>query len=57
MNLPELTKMPEQPPNPYQRDGKWYWYDESEEEYGPYVTEDEATYIFLQYMEILELGE
>jgi len=52
-----MTKMPEQPPNPYQRDGKWYWYDESEEEYGPYVTEDEATYIFLQYMEILELGE
>jgi len=36
-NTEDYLKSIEPKPNPYERDGKWYWYDyEQEVEQGPY---------------------
>ncbi len=42
--------------NPYERDNKWFWYDEGYYEYGPYDTEEEAFIDYSYYVRI-ELGE
>jgi hypothetical protein len=35
--------------NPYEKDGKWYFYDETQDEHGPYPTEEKAYAEFTLY--------
>ena len=37
--------------NPYEKDGKWWWYDETQLDYGPYDTEEEALLVLKEYCE------
>lgn len=43
-------------PNPFERDGKWYWIDETGDESEPYATCEEANHALLQYCAYLEGG-
>lgn len=43
--------------NPYQRDGLWYWFDETFDENGPYGSEAEAECYLAEYVEWLAYGE
>lgn len=42
--------------NPYERDGRWYFYDEVEDEQGPFPTEEKAKQEFRLYMVYLDSG-
>lgn len=43
--------------NPYMRDGKWYWFDETEQESEPYPTRTEAEIDLLAYAYWLNKSE
>lgn len=45
-----------QAPNPYERDGQWYWFDESEQESLPYPTSEEAQIDLILYGHYLTTG-
>ncbi len=42
-------------PNPYFKDGKWYWYDETEYLSEPYSTKEEAQKDLDEYVKRLQL--
>ena len=37
-------------PNPYMKDGKWFWYDYAYNLFGPYETEKDVIRDFLDYL-------
>lgn len=43
-------------PNPYTRNGKWFFYDETGDEYGPFPSERKATRELLRYCHYLNYG-
>ena len=43
-------------PNPYEEDGKWWFYDETEEAHGPYETEEYAKRQLDAYVKLLSDG-
>lgn len=43
-------------PDPYERGGCWFWYDETGDESGPYPTERAARMDLLKYARYLYLG-
>ena len=49
-NTEDYLKSIEPKPNPYERDGKWYWYDETDEEQGPFDTYYAALFSLEDYI-------
>ena len=41
----------------FEREGKWYFYDESYDEYGPFNSSADASIIFEEHCHRLEIGE
>ncbi|MBD3405054.1 MAG: hypothetical protein GF411_02825 [Candidatus Lokiarchaeota archaeon] len=39
----EIEREEPLPPNPFEKNGGWYWYDEAGDYYGPYDTKREAS--------------
>jgi len=39
----EIEREEPLPPNPFEKDGKWYWWDEAGDQNGPYDSEEEAS--------------
>ena len=43
-------------PNPYQRGDFWYFHDETDDEYGPYSSQQKALHELLRYCHWLDHG-
>lgn len=55
--MPETPTTNEPTSNVYERDGEWYFYDETEDEHGPFLDEAEAKCESARYGHWLHTGE